>query len=68
MSIYTNTQRFSYMHNEDGAVVLPCGSTFKLICYESFGILFEAVAEDGKKVRISVNLDIFQLIFKEVDL
>ena len=69
MSLYTNTQPYSNCRGEDGEpVVLKVGTTFKLVCYESYGVSLENIDDKGEKVVTSMNLDVFNAIFKEVDL
>lgn len=68
MSIYTNTKPYSYMHGDSGPIIIPPGTTFKLICFESFGAILEVATDSREKEKFNVNLDVFNLVFKEVDL
>ena len=68
MSLYTNTQPFSCISKDGKPVISSPGTTFKLICYDSFGVHVEVLDESREKMSFSINLDVFKTVFKEVDL
>ena len=64
MSIYTNTKPYSFMFGKDGPQILEAGTTFKFLCYDQSGV----VLETKNKETLGMSLDIFNLVFKEVEL
>lgn len=64
MSIYTNIKPFSPMHGKDGPEIMKEGTTFKLLCYDQWGVKLETKSKE----IVTVNLDVFNLVFKEVEL
>ena len=51
--------------DKDGYEIKDTGTTFKLICF----CAYDVVLETGKdKETVNINIDIFDRIFKKVDL
>lgn len=68
MSLYTNTKPYSYIFGTNGPAFLDTGTTFKFLGYDSTGVVLETLGEDKKPTWLTVNIEVFKTVFKEVDL
>ena len=68
MRLYTNIKPYSYIFGTNGPEFLKPGTTFKFLGYDSLGVVLEAMDKDKKTNWMTVNTEVFEIVFVEVDL